>query len=159
MLDAAKREGVAPRDYVETVLARHFHRQAVTLPAKEAELLQQINIGLPEEAWRCYHLLREKLEDESLTSEEQAELIGITDRLEAANVKRIEALIKLAEMRNTTLDALMDELDLRPARYPASTQTDRPDEWTTFFRIGEEVAKLPTVGEETMTQSVFSTRR
>ena len=31
--------------------------------------------------------------------------------------------------------------------------------WSTFFRVGEEVAKLPTFGEETMTQSVFSTRR
>lgn len=117
VLNAAKRAGVAPRDYIETVLARHFHRQSVTLPAAEAELLQRVNIGLTEETWRRYHLLREKLEDESLTTEEQTELIGITDRLETANVKRIEALIKLAEIRHTTLDALMDELELRPARY------------------------------------------
>ena len=33
------------------------------------------------------------------------------------------------------------------------------ESWSTFFHVGEEIAKLPTIGEETMTQSVFSMRR
>ena len=41
----------------------------------------------------------------------------ITDQIESANVRRMEALIKLAELRQTTLDALMDALELRPPAY------------------------------------------
>jgi hypothetical protein len=113
--DAAKRDGIGPNDYVAKVLERHLHKQSVTVSEPEAELLAQINLGLSGQDWRRYYQLREKLEDETLQGDEQPELIRITDRIEIANAKRIEALIKLAALRRTTLDALLDEFGLRPS--------------------------------------------
>ncbi len=88
-----------------------------TVSETEADLLQQINLGLSEETWQRYYQLRNKLQDETLLPDEQQALVSITTQIEAANVGRIEALMKLAELRNTTLDALMDELGLRPPSY------------------------------------------
>ena len=64
-----------------------------------------------------YHILREKLETHTMRPDEQQELIGITDQMEEANVRRVKALFKLANLRNTTVDALMDELKVRPPAY------------------------------------------
>ncbi len=115
--DAAKRDGIGPNDYVAKVLERHLHRQALTVSEPEAELIAQINLGLSAYDWRRYYQLRDKLEDETLLADEQPELIRITDRIEIANAKRIEALIKLAALRRTTLDALLDEFGLRPSTH------------------------------------------
>lgn len=51
------------------------------------------------------------------SSIEQQELKQLTDQLEIANAHRIEALIKLAYLRSTTLDGLIDELGIRPPAY------------------------------------------
>lgn len=117
VLDAAKREGVAPRDYVETVLARHFRRQAVTLPAEEAELLQQINRGLPVEVWQRYEVLHDKIDDETISDAEHREFMNITNQIELADAERLRHLIQLAQLRNISLDALMDQLGLRRRNY------------------------------------------
>jgi hypothetical protein len=114
---AAKQEGVAPDAYVANVLQRHLREQTVALPAVESALLQQINIGLSDREWQHYEQLRTRLTAATLESKDQAELVALTDRIEAANVQRISALIQLAELRNTTLDALMDQLEIRPRLY------------------------------------------
>lgn len=113
--DAAKRDGIGPDDYVAKVLERHLHRQALTISEPEAELLAQINLGLSAQDWRRYYQLRDKLEDETLQENERFELIRMTDRIEMANAQRIEALIKLAALRRTTLDTLLNEFGLRPS--------------------------------------------
>jgi hypothetical protein len=115
--EVATREGVAPDAYVAKVLTQHLSKQALAVPEAEAQLLQQINLGFPEKTWRRYAALRKKLADETLQPDEQQTLIHITDQIEAANVRRMEALIKLAELRKTTLDALIDALELRPLAY------------------------------------------
>lgn len=114
---AAQRAGVATNTYVANLLQRHLSQASIALPAREAELLQQINLGLPEPTWQRYRQLREKLHDATLQPDEQKELIAITDQIEQANVQRLEALIELAQLRNTTLDQLMDELGVRPPAY------------------------------------------
>ena len=113
----ARLETSAFEQFVDKVITLRAQRRASTLPQKEAELLQQATLGLSEDTWQRYHELSEKLQDETLQPDEQQELVGITDKMEAANVKRIEALTKLAELRQTTVDALLDELGLRPPAY------------------------------------------
>lgn len=115
--DAAKRDGIGPDVYVAKVLERHLRKQSLTVSESEADLLAQINLGLSAQDWRRYYQLREKLEDETLQAGEQPELIRMSDRIEIANAKRIEALIKLAALRKTTLDTLIDEFGLRPSAY------------------------------------------
>ena len=113
----AKQEGLTTNTYIGKLLQRDLYQRRVTVSEAEENLLQQINIGMPEETWQRYHLLITKLEDETLQPDEQQELAQIIDQREEANVRRIDALIKLAQLRNTTLDALIDELGVRPALY------------------------------------------
>lgn len=87
--------------------------EAPGLSAEETELLQRINEGLPPEVWERYHELQAKREAETLTPEEHKELIGLIDRVEELQANRLELASKLAKIRNTSLDALIQELGLR----------------------------------------------
>ena len=110
----ARLETNALEQFVDKVIALRAQRRASTLPQEESKLLQQATLGLSEDTWRRYYELSEKLQNETLQPGEQQELVGITNKMEAANVKRIEALTKLADLRQTTVDALLDELGIRP---------------------------------------------
>jgi len=83
------------------------------LAAREADLLERINSSLAHVDWERYHALIARRRAETLTTEEQSELIAISDRIEVANVARIEHLAELARLRGTTVDALIDELGLQ----------------------------------------------
>lgn len=113
----AEEAGVAPDQYVANVLNEHLIHHRVAPSSLEPALLKRINLGIDPEVWHRYHMLRARLEDQTLTTTEQQELKQITDQIEEANAQRIEALIQLANLRNTTLDALMDEFGLRSHSY------------------------------------------
>lgn len=83
--------------------------------AEEAALLACIgeNSRLPVMEQRCYERLRRKFERRMLTEHELAEYQSLLQQLEARNVKRIEALIILAQWRGTTLRGIMAELGLK----------------------------------------------
>lgn len=87
------------------------------LPKREAELLQSINQSLSQIEWQRYRVLLGKRQAEVLTPEEQAELIELSDRIEEANAERIAYVAELADIRRTTLPALMKELGLKAATY------------------------------------------
>jgi hypothetical protein len=55
--------------------------------------------------------------DETLTPDEQQELIELSDQIEFADAERLKHLILLAQLRNTTVDSLMDQLGLRRQVY------------------------------------------
>jgi|SRR5882724_5042854 len=70
------------------------------------------NSRLPAAEQRRYERLRQKCERRTLTEPELAEYQSLLQRLEARNVKRVEALIVLAQRRGTTLQGIMAELGL-----------------------------------------------
>jgi hypothetical protein len=80
----------------------------------EATLLAVIeeNSHLPAAAQRRYERLRRKRERSTLTERELTEYQTLLQQLEAHNVKRIEALIALAQRRGTTLLGVMAELGI-----------------------------------------------
>ena len=82
---------------------------------EEAPLLASIreNSRLPEKEQERYQELWRKCEDETLSEVELAEYHQLLSKLEARNVKRIEALITLGEMRGKTLKQVMAELGLK----------------------------------------------
>lgn len=87
------------------------------LPAVETEdegaLLQVIaDQRLPEADRKRLAWLREKSEDETLTSEEHAELLRYVQRVEQLDLTRIEALIELAQKRGVTLREVMQQLGI-----------------------------------------------
>ena len=84
---------------------------------EEAALLASIeeNSHLPTNAQRRYEQLRRKCDRRTLTERELAEYQSLLQQLEARNVKRVEALIALAQRRGTTLRGIMAELGLQSA--------------------------------------------
>jgi hypothetical protein len=116
----ASKANLAPDRYAFQLLAENLQQNlpdAAHLSAAESELLERINIGLSAEEWRQYHALIARRRARQLDQQAQQELIALSDRLEKANAERIEALVKLAQLRHTSLEALMDELGIHPPTY------------------------------------------
>ena len=67
---------------------------------------------LPAQYVRFQELIQKR--DLSIIPEvELQELIGITDEIETRDVKRLEALIELSQIRGVSLDELMQNLGLK----------------------------------------------
>ena len=113
----AARLGLGPDDYVVRALSDRLKCSQPPVPhltAKESSLLEQIDLGLTQRDWARYHELTAKLHDETMSPEEHAELITLTDRIEANNVRRLKALIELSSLRGVPLEQLMRELGIFP---------------------------------------------
>ena len=116
ILTAIERLDPVDRDRV----ARHLKRLRTAKPEteqhrRETELLRLIR-SRPLQLGRHYRTLLRKLEAETLTSEERQELMPLIDLSESFAVQRLEALVELATLRQTSLPELMQELDIRPHR-------------------------------------------
>lgn len=101
---------------------RHVARIRASTPENEemrieAELLRTILRRRPREFQRRYRELIEKRRSEMLSTDEIPELRKLTNEAELFNVRRVEAIGQLAQIRGTTMPALMEELGIRP---PAS---------------------------------------
>jgi hypothetical protein len=83
------------------------------LPAEPADLLLQINRGLPADLRDRLGELEAKREAEALTSDEHAELIRLVASLESLEVQRVEKLSRLASLRGVSLPTLMQDLGLK----------------------------------------------
>ena len=115
---AAGVSGLDAKSFVLDLLREHLSRpQTAPENLSEKELLARINSGLSPTEWERYEELIEKRRAETLTSDEHAELIATTDRLEEANVFRVRCLAELARRRRVSIDALMDELGIKPKVY------------------------------------------
>jgi hypothetical protein len=60
-----------------------------------------------------YDELNDKLHEESITPEERAELLSLIDRIELADAERLQCLIELAQLRQISVETLMEQLGLR----------------------------------------------
>lgn len=89
-------------------------RKAPSLPKRETELLQKINQGLPATLQKRYDELTTKLRSETLEAVEHQELLKLIKQTELADAERMKHLIELAGLRNVSLDALMNQLDIHP---------------------------------------------
>jgi hypothetical protein len=98
---------------VDRALFVRARRKANVLTTEETVLLSAINQGIPSKLHDRYEILLEKRDDETLTEAEYAELLDISDQIEAFGVKRIEALAKLATLRQLPLLKLMDDLGIQ----------------------------------------------
>jgi hypothetical protein len=107
-LDATDVEQVFDR----VLFVRARHRAPVATP-EETALLRQINQGIPPALNDRYEILADKRDNETLTEAEHQELLSICDQVEWIGVHRIEALVKLAEIRQRTLPQLMADLGIQ----------------------------------------------
>jgi DNA-binding transcriptional regulator YbjK len=95
------------------LLVRARRRAAVATP-EESTLLRQINRGIAPELNARYEILADKRDDETLTAAEHQELLEIGNQIEWLGVRRLEALAKLAEIRQVPLRQLMTNLGIHP---------------------------------------------
>ena len=103
--------------FVSQVLVLRAKRVAPTVSKNETEMLEKINQGLAPEAQQRYNDLVAKRQAETLTDEEHQELLALIERIELIDAERVQALTKLAQLRNMSVKALMDTLNIRPPAY------------------------------------------
>ncbi len=117
----AAQQGLDVTEYVSRTLQELLRGAELPetrhLSAEESRLLQEINLGLPDETWRRYRELREKRSAETLTASEQAELIAVSDQIEELDARRAERLVELARARKTSVAALMEQLGIKARPY------------------------------------------
>ena len=94
---------------VSLLLAR---RKAPNLPKREAELLQKINEGLSPELQQRYEALQVKLQADIISPAEHQEYLTLIDKIELVDAERMEILIELAQLKNISLDELMNQLGI-----------------------------------------------
>lgn len=104
-------------EFASRVQALRAERRSDALTGPETELMKQINSGLDPETWERYILLRKRKKDGSITDSEYEELVSISDEIEIANAKRIEALAKLAVLRGIPIRSLMESLGIDSPGY------------------------------------------
>jgi hypothetical protein len=81
-----------------------------SLPIRGAELLLQINDGPSEAVWQRYHELSARRDAEILTPQEHEELIGLSQFIESSDMKRLEYIVRLAELRGVNLRTVRTQL-------------------------------------------------
>jgi hypothetical protein len=101
------------QQFVADVLGLRASRQGPRLSATETELLLVVNRGLPEPIRVRYRDLIAKRRERALAPEEHDELLRLTDQVEQLEADRLAALSALAQVRQTTLTALVADLGLR----------------------------------------------
>ncbi len=114
LFQAVSQLGAADLDrFVQKVIALQAQSKAPHLSRAEADLLLKINQGLPPDVQQRYSDLQAKRDAETLTPEEHAELMILSDQAEALNTQRIQALAELAQLRHTSLTQVMKDLGIR----------------------------------------------
>ena len=100
-------------DFVKEVLNVRARRFAPVLDHQESELFQKIYQWLTDEEQARRAVLIEKLEAETLTELEHQELLQLNEKVEWLNVQRLKAFSQLAELRQKTIDELMNDLGVK----------------------------------------------
>ena len=113
----SQQEGSAMGELASRLLAQAARSARPAQEIAEAERLQKINEGWTSEGWERYHSLVAKRRAENLTEEEYTELAALTNAREIAHARRMQYLVELAQLRHTSLDAVMDSLGIRPPGY------------------------------------------
>ncbi len=97
------------------VLTLKARRVAPELSKNEAELLRNINRGMPDSLQNRYRELIASRRAETLTESEHTELLHLTNQVEKYDTERLKYLTKLARIRKISLTELLDELGIEPA--------------------------------------------
>ena len=116
ILDNATRLGAEDFEHLFKKLAvlRVRRNGSPAMPRAEAELLEQINQGFSLEKWERMQWLDSKLEAGGLNEKEAADSLRLAEEYEQYTVQRLQLLIKLAALRNASLDEVMAQLNLQP---------------------------------------------
>jgi hypothetical protein len=99
--------------FVLRALELRAQRHNPGISADEETVLLQISQGPGEGVWEDYHRLIGKRDARTLTPEEHTELLRLTDVVEDFQTKRLQGLSRLAQLRGTSLETVMQDLGIR----------------------------------------------
>ena len=102
---------------LQQIVTLRAQRKAQALPPEEADLLERINQGVPDDLHAAYQALRAKREAETLTEAEYEQLIQLSNQIEQVGAQRLEALANLAQLRRVALPTLMENLGIQTPTY------------------------------------------
>jgi hypothetical protein len=92
---------------LKQVVFLRARRKTPMLPAEEAQFMLKINQGIPADLLANYQFLRKKREAETLSDNEYDRLIQLSTEIEQIGVQRLEALARLAQLRQVSIIDLM----------------------------------------------------
>jgi len=103
--------------FVGQVISLRAARTMPSLPHSESDLLIKINQGVSTDLKLRYDILIAKRQAETLSNDEHSELLQLTKEIEGIEARRVEYLSQLAQLRQTTLSSLMQNLGIRAPQY------------------------------------------
>ncbi|NJM49088.1 MAG: hypothetical protein HC860_25385 [Alkalinema sp. RU_4_3] len=83
---------------------------------QEASLIAIIERRLPPETQTRLNTLRQRLTDETITEDEHQELLTFIDPIEQMDAERVEAMIQLAQLRQVSLNTIVQEFLPNPQK-------------------------------------------
>src|SRR5436190_23566772 len=107
-LEPAEMERVSRR-----LLHLQARRKAPNLSERDAKLLREVYRATRPEFQERFDELNSRRRAFALTPEEHEELLRLVDESEAFTVRRLEALVELAQLRQVSLPRLMKQLGLQ----------------------------------------------
>ncbi len=116
ILDTAARLGTEDFEnlFKKLAILRVQRSNVPTIAKSETDLLEQINQGFDTEKWERLQFLDWKMETGELNEKEASESLQLAEDYENYTVQRLQLLIKLAVLRNVSLEDLMKQLDIKP---------------------------------------------
>lgn len=104
-------------EFVPRIVALRAKREAPSLSKAETALLININQGASAGDLARYETLVAKRDEETLSPQEHAELLHLTQQFEALQASRVGYLAQLAAIRSIPLTQLVDDLGIRTPDY------------------------------------------
>ncbi|MCC6727513.1 MAG: hypothetical protein IT258_23615 [Saprospiraceae bacterium] len=83
---------------------------------EEARLLRLIRQRMPKPFRTRYNYLFNKLQDETLSETEHAELLQFTYKLEERQLEYLQQLIELSKLNGVSLPEVMEKYHIRPRK-------------------------------------------
>ena len=95
-----------------------FFKNARQIKDREENLIAKLNeFNLSPEKEKLYRKLLKGFRAEKITSEENQTLIELTEELENLGVERLKCLVEIVKIRNSTLDEVVKDLNIKPKNY------------------------------------------
>ncbi len=103
--------------FIGQILQIRGKRQAPNVSAAEADLLQKITHCIPPNLQTRFNELVEQRQANTIDEISRQELCDLSDQIELLEADRIKQLAQLAQLRSTSIDALIQQLHLVPVNH------------------------------------------
>lgn len=106
--------GEVSYEFFEKIVAFRMQKTPLTPEEKEAEILERIREKLPREMEERFHFLIAKRDLDDLSDEEYKELLSLTEKVEAHDLKRLRLMTELYELLSLELPQVVEKYKLQP---------------------------------------------